>query len=270
MGGREFAVEVGMTLGEMNHDPIALISDVHSNLEALTAVLEEIDRRGVAQIYCLGDIVGYGPDPGAVIEIVRGRCTMALRGNHDEAIFRGAEDFNPIARQALEANREMIRPGFLKPGARKVWWGYLRDLKTSEQRGDVLFVHGSPRDPIREYVMKTDVMFSPRKMEEIYENMPKLGFGGHTHQPGVFVQGVGHHSPEELDGVYHFSDAKAFLNTGSVGQPRDSNPRSCFGVLHPDRFEWVRVDYDVETTVEKIYRNPRIDNLCADRLRLGR
>ncbi len=254
----------------MSSGPVAIISDLHSNLEALTAVFREIDQRGIQDVYCLGDIIGYGPDPGPVIEMVRQRCSLVLRGNHDEALFRGADDFNPIARLALETNREMIRPGFLRPAIRKVWWVFLRDLKVSEQRGEMLFVHGSPRDPIREYVMKGDVMFSPRKMEEIFELIPQFAFGGHTHQPGVFIEGVGHKSPEELGFRYEFSKEKGFINVGSVGQPRDNNPLSCFLVLHSDSVEWVRVAYDVAAVQDKIRRNKAIDDLCADRLALGR
>jgi predicted phosphodiesterase len=254
----------------MRDGPIAIISDLHSNLEAVTAVFREIDRREIREVYCLGDIVGYGPDPGPVIEIVRQRCSMVLRGNHDEALFRGADDFNPIARQALEANRELIRPGFLKPAIRRLWWMYLRDLRESEQQGDFLFVHGSPRDPIREYVMKADVMFSANKLEEIFRLIPRYAFGGHTHQPGVFLEGDGHRTPEEVGGRFSLDATKAFVNVGSVGQPRDGNPLACFVVLDQGTIEWVRVEYDIQQVQDKIRRNRSIDDLCAERLSLGR
>ena len=282
--------------------PIALISDLHSNLEALTAVLREIDARSVREIFCLGDIVGYGPEPEPVIDLVRDRCSLVLRGNHDEAIFAGAEDFNPIARQALETNREMIRPGLFKAATKRIRWNFLRDLQTTEQRGDLLFLHGSPRDPVREYVMKTDVVFAPQKMEEIFQMLPKYCFGGHTHQPGVFIEGGGHKTPEELNGRYEFGAAKALVNIGSVGQPRDGNTSSCFAILHPPRsgngdsrsppppnpagapstpsaspngpstgfVEWVRVSYDIKSVQDKIRRTRGIDELCAERLSLGR
>jgi len=254
--------------------PIALISDIHSNLEALTAVLREIDARGVGEIFCLGDIVGYGPEPEPVIDLVRERCSLVLRGNHDDAVFSGAEDFNPIARQALETNREMIRPGLFKAAAKRVRWNFLNDLPTTERRGDLLFVHGSPRDPVREYVMKTDVVFAPQKMDEIFRMLPKYGFGGHTHQPGVFVEGVGHRTPDELGGRFELGAAKALVNIGSVGQPRDGNTAACFAILHPPgsngAVEWVRVPYDIASVQEKIRRTKGIDELCAERLGLGR
>jgi predicted phosphodiesterase len=256
--------------------PIALISDIHSNLEALTAVLREIDARGVKDVFCLGDIVGYGPEPEPVIDLIRDRCSLVLRGNHDEAVFSGAEDFNPIARQALETNREMIRPGLFKAAAKKLRWNFLRDLKTTEARGDVLFLHGSPRDPVREYVMKTDVVFAPQKMEEIFKMLPKFGFGGHTHQPGAFVEGAGHKTPEELGGRYQLGAAKAFLNIGSVGQPRDGNTLACFAIYdasnngHGGSVEWVRVPYDIPAVQAKIRKTKGIDELCAERLSLGR
>ena len=252
------------------NSPVALISDLHSNFEAVSAVFREIESRGIDEVYCLGDIVGYGPEPGPVIDMVRNRCSLTLRGNHDDALFTGADDFNPIARQALETNREMIRPGFLKPAARKAWWSFLQGLPETERRGEFLFLHGSPRDPIREYVMKTDVVFAPRKMEELFDLIPQYAFGGHTHQPGVFIEGVGHRTPEELGGHYELSREKAFVNIGSVGQPRDGNALSCFAILHPDHLEWVRVAYDILLVQEKIRRNRAIDDLCAERLALGR
>ncbi len=256
--------------------PIALISDIHSNLEALTAVLREIDRRGVSEIYCLGDIVGYGPEPEAVIDLVRERCSLVLRGNHDDAVFSGAEDFNPIARQALETNREMIRPGLFKAATKRVRWNFLRDLKTTELRGDVLFLHGSPRDPVREYVMRTDVVFAPQKMDEIFKLLPRCGLGGHTHQPGVFLEGGGHKAPEELGGRFELGAQKAFINIGSVGQPRDGNTAACFALFEmPSNgrggaVEWVRVPYDIAAVQAKIRRTKGIDELCAERLSLGR
>ena len=250
--------------------PIALISDLHSNLEALTAVLRDIDARRVSEVYCLGDIVGYGPEPEPVIDLVRSRCSMVLRGNHDDAVFTGAEDFNPIARQALETNRELIRPGLFKPAAKRARWNWLQSLEPSEQRRDILFVHGSPRDPVREYVMKSDVVFAPQKMEEIFSRLPRLGVFGHTHQPGVFVEGGGHATPEELDGRYVFGAQKAFINVGSVGQPRDGNISACYALLHDDRVEWWRVPYDIAAVQAKIRRLKGIDDLCAERLGLGR
>jgi len=211
-----------------------------------------------------------------VIDLIRERCGLVLRGNHDEAVFKGAEDFNPIARQALETNREMIRPGLFKAALKRVRWNFLRDLPTTERRGDLLFLHGSPRDPVREYVMKTDVVFAPQKMDEIFELLPKYGFGGHTHQPGVFIAGTGHRTPEELGGRYELGAQKALVNIGSVGQPRDGNTMACFAILKPPSngtpgaVEWVRVAYDIAAVQEKIRRTRGIDELCAERLSLGR
>jgi len=106
----------------MADGPIAIISDLHSNLEALSAVFATIDARHIDTVYCLGDIVGYGPDPGPVIEMVRQRCSLVLRGNHDEALLRGAHDFNPVARQVIEYNRRMLKPTLLAGSARRSRW----------------------------------------------------------------------------------------------------------------------------------------------------
>jgi predicted phosphodiesterase len=258
----------------------AIISDIHSNLEALTTVLRRIDELGVDQIFCLGDIVGYGPDPEQCVDLVRERCELVLRGNHDDAIFNGAADFNVIARDVIKWTREVLRPGLFnavdlfRPG-KKERWSFLRDLKPRHQIGELLFVHGSPRDPVREYVMRGDVYFSPNKLQEIFELIPRACFVGHTHQPGVFIEGHGHRSPAELK--YHFKQGaeKVLVNVGSVGQPRDGDRRSCFVIIehgpHQDlEVQFERVEYNIEDTQRKIEANDKIDNLCAERLSRGK
>ena len=98
--------------------PVAIISDIHANLEALQAVLEDIEKAGVERIICLGDIVGYGPDFEVCIDIISDRCEVVLRGNHDEAVIEGPVDFNPIARDVINYTREVLKPGLIAP-ARK-------------------------------------------------------------------------------------------------------------------------------------------------------
>ena len=258
----------------------AIISDIHSNLEALTTVFSRIDELGVDRILCLGDIVGYGPDPEPCVDLVRERCELVLRGNHDDAIFNGAADFNVIARDVIKWTREVLRPDIFnavdlfRPG-KKERWSFLRDLKPRHQVGDLLFVHGSPRDPVREYVMRSDVYFSPSKLQEIFELIPRACFVGHTHQPGVFIEGHGHRSPAELK--YHFKQGaeKVLVNVGSVGQPRDGDRRSCFVIVEhgPNQdleLQFERVEYNIEDVQRKIEANDKIDNLCAERLSRGK
>jgi diadenosine tetraphosphatase ApaH/serine/threonine PP2A family protein phosphatase len=207
--------------------------------------------------------------PEPVIDLIRERCSLVLRGNHDDAIFTGAEDFNPIARQALETNRRMIEPGLLKPAAKRVRWNFLKELAPSQLRGDILFVHGSPRDPIREYVMKTDCAFDPAKMKAIFEMVPRFAVGGHTHQPGVFIEGCGHRTPDEVNGRYDFGAEKAFINVGSVGQPRDGDTRSCYVIFDGKTVLFRRVEYNYKKTARKIRRIKRLPNALGMRLALG-
>ncbi|MFO0981819.1 MAG: metallophosphoesterase family protein [Planctomycetota bacterium] len=258
----------------------AIISDIHSNIEALTAVFARIDQLGVNRICCLGDIVGYGPDPEPCIDLIRERCEFILRGNHDDAIFNGAGDFNVIARDVIRWTREVLRPGIFnavdifRPG-KKERWAFLRDLRPRHQVGDLLFVHGSPRDPVREYVMRGDVYFAPAKLQEIFDLIPRACFVGHTHQPGVFIEGQGHRSPTELKNHFAMGGEKILVNVGSVGQPRDGDTRSCFAVVEQGgggqlEVQFERVAYDYEETMRKIRANDKIDDLCAERLQRGK
>lgn len=263
----------------------AIISDIHSNEEALSAVFERIDAAGVDEVICLGDVVGYGPDPEPCIDTIRERCRFTIRGNHDDAIMGDALDFNPIAREVIEGTRQLLRPGLFSSAAKRERWSFLKGLEPARREGRVLFVHGSPRDPVKEYVMKTDVVFAPEKLQDIFSRIDKVCFVGHTHQPGVFIERreggrmvYEHRAPHELgrEGKYAFGDEKILVNVGSVGQPRDQDSRSCFVFVEEDdegrpsgvRFE--RVPYDYRPTMEKIEAIEWINNLCATRLEIGR
>lgn len=262
----------------------AIVSDIHANLEALAAVFERIEAEGVDDVVCLGDVVGYGPDPETCIDWVRERCRFTVRGNHDDAVIGEATDFNPIARRVVEGTRQLLKPGLFASAVKRERWNFLRDLEPVRREGRTLYVHGSPRDPIKEYVMRTDVVFAPEKLRDIFDRIDRVCFVGHTHQPGVFVEvrrggrrSYEHYAPDEIEGGrFPLGDGKALVNVGSVGQPRDQDPRSCFVFVEEDdegrpsavRFE--RVPYDFRVTMEKIRAIPWIDNLCATRLEIGR
>ncbi|MEW6741147.1 MAG: metallophosphoesterase family protein [Planctomycetota bacterium] len=256
-------------------ETFAIISDIHSNLEALTAVFKRIDELGVREVVCLGDIVGYGSEPEACIDLVRERCSLVLRGNHDDAIFNEATDFNPIARSVIEWTRRTLEPGFFRSAAKKERWVFLKGLVPRHVRGDILFVHGSPRDPIREYVMRTDVLLAPGKLKELFTRFDRVCFLGHTHQPGIFLPGGVHLSPSQVSNRFVIGTEKAMINVGSVGQPRDGDNRACFVVINISsageievRFE--RVPYEFRNTMRKILANPAIHDMCATRLEIGR
>ena len=155
----------------------AIISDIHGNLEALTAALEDIDRRKVDRIVCLGDAVGYGASPVECIRLVMERCEFALLGNHEFAVLHGAHGFNPIASTAITWTRERIKD--------KEIIRFMETLKSANLEGDRLYVHGSVRDPLLEYVREAESYVSFHRMvEEIRETftLHNICFTGHNHR----------------------------------------------------------------------------------------
>jgi predicted phosphodiesterase len=135
--------------------PIALISDLHSNEPALKNVLEDIAKQGVERIFCLGDLVGYGPDPLYVVDKAMS-WPIVLMGNHDEAVLKEAYGFNPVAKAAVTWTRDQLRPGLLSGKGKKERWKFMQNLGMTHQEDGALFVHGSPRDPTMEYVLRSD------------------------------------------------------------------------------------------------------------------
>src|SRR5262249_29962527 len=129
----------------------AIISDVHSNLEALSAVLEDIHTQGVEEIYCLGDNIGYGPNPCECLELIM-QCQMILLGNHDEAALFDPKCFNPHAERAIFWTRAQ-----LEAAGNDKFWEFLAERPRLHREGDTLFVHGSPRNPVNEYVFPEDI-----------------------------------------------------------------------------------------------------------------
>lgn len=248
---------------------LAIISDIHSNLEALTAVLEEIQRRGIEQIYCLGDVVGYGPNPIECLDIISQRCKVSLMGNHDFAAFYEPYNFNSGAEQASYWTRSRFEadPDVTRRAAR---WKFLGSLPVRLKVNGFVGVHASPRRPINEYIFPDDIYTNPGKFVAIFERFEKLCFVGHTHVPGVFLEGPDFYSPDELDWCFEITDEKAIVNVGSVGQPRDRDPRSSFVVVSEKHVEFVRIPYDVETTVRKVLEIEDLDNFLGTRLRDGR
>ena len=248
----------------------AIISDLHSNIEALTAVFSRLEREGVDRILCLGDVVGYGPDPERCIDLVVENCELTICGNHDEALMRGAHDFNPVARQVIEYNRRMLKPGFIAGAAKRSRWRFIENLPVSHREDDALLVHGSPRDPVHEYIMKTDVIFIPDKIRDVFAHFEGLCFVGHTHFPGVFTEDLRFRDPSQLDYHYEWGGEKAIVNVGSVGQPRDGDPRASCVIVEDGLVRFLRTDYDIAMVQKKIYENPNIPDLCAARLEIGK
>lgn len=247
----------------------ALISDIHANLEALVAVLADIRSMGVTEIYCLGDIVGYGPNPCECLDHVISRCETTILGNHDQATLFDPDGFNPVALQAVYWTREQLESGGGTPAQVNRRWDFLGELPRTHQEGEFLFVHGSPREPTNEYVFPEDV-YNQRKMDALFARVEKYCFQGHTHIPGVFTVDREFLPPDDIGHQYRLGQQQVMVNVGSVGQPRDNDPRACYVILEGSIVTFRRVEYDVDTTARKIYNIPDLDNMLGDRLRSGR
>ncbi|MEO0512223.1 MAG: metallophosphoesterase family protein [Planctomycetota bacterium] len=269
--------------------PTAVISDIHGNLEALTVVMADIRRRGVDRVICLGDIIGYGPDPLACVDLVRDQCAWSLMGNHDFGVLYEPTNFNPGAQAAAYWTREQFdaEPDLAKRKARYDFLGRLR-VRVVETQPDsdlpFLFVHGSPRRPINEYVFPEDPANAPDKLEQIFERVPHRVACGHTHVPGVFTEEPDFYPPHELtDAAFDLAAdpalahgsrdgvaSKVILNVGSVGQPRDADPRASYAIFHPAHAEFVRLEYDMKPTADKIRAIPELSDWLGERLFTGR
>jgi predicted phosphodiesterase len=239
----------------------AIISDIHGNLEALEAVLKDIESLGITDIVCLGDTVGYGPNPLECLKLVREKCRLVLLGNHDAAVLWGPNNFNPYAEKAIYWTGHQL-------GGEA---DYFTTLHSSHRENNVLYVHGSPVDPLNEYMLP-DSVFYPTRMAEWSKEVELCSFSGHTHMPGVFEY-VGNKYTFQKN-MTHFdliSDGY-MVNVGSVGQPRDNDSRACYVVYRPESksIEYRRVDYDIEATVGKIHGISDLVNYLGDRLRTGR
>lgn len=245
----------------------AIVSDIHGNFEALTAVLRDITSQNCDRIICLGDVVGYGPNPCECLDMVMTMSACVL-GNHDYGALIDPEGFSTAAEQAIFWTRKQLESSPNKVDAQKRL-EYLARLPRTIMDGNFLFVHGSVRNPLNEYVFPEDV-FNRRKMEKLFSMIQNYSFQGHTHAPGVFSINMQFQRPDEIDYRYLLTDEKAMINVGSVGQPRDGDWRSCYVILDAPSIEFRRVEYDVEKTVNKIFAIPELDNFLGERLREGR
>lgn len=230
---------------------IAIISDIHSNLEALNSAFEAIDAQHADDIICLGDIVGYGASPNECVSLVRSRCSMILQGNHDAA----AVDLSVANQFTLNAQLSAIWTfGTLLPENKD----FLRSLPQMKPRGDILFSHASPFEPEEWHYVISE--FDTREAFQAFTE--RICFIGHSHIPVIF---------SELGKVYTISELGRFIvNVGSIGQPRDANPNLSFGIFdtEPWSYQNMRVKYDVDAAAEKI-RKAGLPRALAERLYQG-
>ncbi len=249
---------------------VAIISDIHANLDALQVVLTDIDQRGIETIYCLGDIVGYGPNPCECVDLVMKRCQWSLMGNHDFAVLYEPTAFNASAESSSFWTRRQLEME-PDPQLRRKRWQYLGNLRIRELGDQIAWYHASPRRPINEYIFPDDVITAPTKISQIFERIDHKCFVGHTHITGVFTDEPDFYPPADLDDRYTFNDnEKCILNPGSVGQPRDRDPRASYAILNGETVEFLRLEYDVHTVVEKVRQIPELHEFLGLRLLEGR
>jgi diadenosine tetraphosphatase ApaH/serine/threonine PP2A family protein phosphatase len=244
---------------------VAVLSDVHSNQPALETVLAAIDEAGVEELWCLGDVVGYGAQPDACAELIRERCDICLVGNHDLAVLGGLDiaSFSEAAAVAVEWTREQASEGTME---------FLRGLEPVGSREGVDLFHASPRDPIWEYVLSIEQAEAGLDAQE-----QRIALIGHSHISLFFCRPDQARAGEAQgaqagDGALLSLESGAWLlNPGSVGQPRDGDPRAAW--LELDTVEWTarfhRVPYDVATAAETIL-TAGLPSQLAERLGVGR
>lgn len=250
---------------------IAFVSDIHSNTEALEAVLAEVARLGAQRVLCLGDVIGYGPEPRETLLRVIDVCELSLLGNHEHACMHQAPDFNPKARQAIDWTREQLNRRDRPRAENFALWQYLDGMQKEYREGEMLLVHGSPRDPIKEYVVPRDAE-DTAKMSGCFGlfGEARVCFVGHSHVPGVYPEAGGFVSPAEVPDGWDIRTDRAIVNIGSVGQPRDGDTRASFVTLADGIVRFHRVAYDHEATAAKIRAVPELPDYLADRLAQGR
>jgi diadenosine tetraphosphatase ApaH/serine/threonine PP2A family protein phosphatase len=236
---------------------IAVLSDIHSNLVALDAVLAHLGS--VDAIWQLGDVVGYGPDPDGVVARLAERGAVGVRGNHDAAAIGGSEIewFNPDARAAIEWTRERIS------STTRSW---LSALPERLQEADYTLVHGSPREPLWEYITSSAVARANLTFIQT-----RFGLHGHTHLPIAWAEEDGRIvSIAPGDGSTFQLGGRALINPGSVGQPRDGNPDASYMVIDSDAdlATWHRVPYDIDA-VQAAMRAVRLPSRLIERLSYG-
>lgn len=240
---------------------VAVLSDIHSNRHALEAVLEAVARTAAREVWCLGDVVGYGADPNDCVRLVREHAAICLAGNHDLGVTGALslEQFSPGAAVAAEWTQEVIEPEC------RDW---LATLSPSGDRANVALFHGSPLDPVWEYVMS--VLLADRCFDGF---AAPIGLIGHSHVACSFERREGESAtggPRRCDEVVDLSDGRWLLNPGGLGQPRDGDARAAWLLLDLSAHtaSWRRTEYDIDGAASAI-RAARLPESLAERLQYG-
>lgn len=238
----------------------AILSDVHANLEALEAVLQDVDIRRIKDVFFLGDAVGYGPDPNECVDLLMKRCKIILAGNHDWGVL-GRTDityFNEYARTAIEWTKGALTKKNLKN---------LQSfpIQKERKREDMLLVHSTPREPGEWHYLLT--LWDAEMNFQYFNN--KYCFLGHSHYPFVIERLPSGELVTYKEKASKGQAERYIMNVGSVGQPRDGDPRAGYAIVDDEKMEIVRVPYDVEA-VQKKMRKAGMPSLLIERLAAGR
>lgn len=255
----------------------AIISDVHGNLESLREVLKDIADQGATEVVCLGDTVGYGPEPVRCLKLIRRITFWTICGNHDAGMFMPCPvGFREVAVRALKDHRRVMEPGFFSIPSKVARWHWLSRLPSYVKEDRALYVHGSPRDYVMDYVLEQDfeggILGPSQKAEQMFDGFDWACFVGHSHRPGIATHEFKWIRPEELpSGTYRLPrHDRTIVNVGSVGQPRDGDSKACYVLFDGECVRFRRVEYDIEATQLKIQDNPELDDQSSIRLALGR
>ncbi len=270
----------------MTYPKTAIISDLHGNIPALETAIADARERGVTRFACCGDIVGYGAQPREALDLVMQLCVpgakftdgsaledgVCLKGNHEDALLTSPEDFNPKARAAIEWTHHEITSGGGKETG-YAYWDFIGDLSASGCDDIAMYAHGSPREPVREYMLPRDIHDHP-KMRANFEAMERnVCFVGHSHVPAVYYEDGRIYTPSDTEGPYGLGigpERRAIVNVGSVGQPRDGDPRLSYAIFDGETIQFVRLEYDIETAAARIRAVADLPDYLAERLYVGR
>jgi predicted phosphodiesterase len=212
---------------KLHCEATAIISDIHGNLAAFRAVLEDIAKQNITTIYFLGDVPGPGPNSAECLDLVTASCQVALRGDCDQIDCLEPESFHDAHQSGEQRQRRRQ---------------FLVERPQSFVENDFLFVHGSARNPSSEYLFPEDI-YNSRKLTRIFDRVPQYSFMGHTHVPGIFTENFEFLSPEDTEFAYCLDRRKTLCNVGSVGQPRDGDWRACYVVLDGMTIRFRKVEH---------------------------
>lgn len=274
----------------MSYPLTAIISDLHANLPAVRVALADARERKVQRFVCLGDVVGYGARPSECLSMVMDLCVagavdservgddggampladgLCLQGNHEYALLYSAEDFNPKARAAIEWTKAALSDG----AQAEILWDFVGELEPVARDEVAMFAHGSPRDPVREYMLPRD----RKDLGKLAANFACMDrdvcFVGHSHVPFIYFADGSWFKPTGTDGPYRLeglAENKAIINVGSVGQPRDGDNRLSYVIFNGTDVTFVRLQYDIDLAADAIRDVPELPDFLADRLAIGK